>query len=325
MNASEIYARYGVQEVKMVDDTPQGLMMDTPNVCADCDIVMELVGIDYLCSMCGNTRIGVGGDLYKNHSETINTNIRITTGANKGRYHNISSDYSRTQLRSLEAQLFQLQSVWTGPAIARDVLIAAAAQYNNIQRTMPNIVYDYVGNVIGQKKFVKRRGVKNEVLGALIYVEGVRRGLIYKKRDIARFMVLETDGFARGEDIVRDLHARGVLDIPVDDEDIPDYVERYMESLKIERPEYKAFVIELVQQSEIVKLLMQSQIISKIAGAIWMLIRCCNLHIDHKKVEKATDNTMKNTFAKFTTGVAQHLSRFEYIFVKWGIPLPTRE
>jgi len=289
------------------------------NFCKDCNSPMQLDGIKYHCGMCGRMRKSiVHGN--RDRDNIVSGSIRITTGANKGRFYNITGDYTKTQMKIIVDQLAQNQSSYEGMSFPSNILNAAATQYNRIQKFITEDSIDEDGNVCGQKKFVRRGNIKDEVLAGLIYFEGVREKLVRKKRDIAMFMKLSTYGFSRGEDILRNLQAEGKIDIPVDEEPIEGYVDRYMDGLKINNPNYSAFVIEIVNLSETYMIGMSSQLSSKIVGAISVLITKCNLNITSAELEKATDNTKRNTSNKFYTIVMSNVGYFIPVFKKYNIP-----
>jgi transcription initiation factor TFIIIB Brf1 subunit/transcription initiation factor TFIIB len=126
---------------------------------------------------------------------------------------------------------------------------------------------------------VRRGNIKDEVLAGLIYFECIRASIVRKKKDIALFMKLPTNGFSRGEDILRNLQAEGKIDIPVDEEPIEGFVDRYLEELNLDNPNYIKFIVELVDESERRKIGMNSQLSSKAVGALWIIITQCGLNI----------------------------------------------
>jgi len=289
------------------------------NYCDDCNIPMIHNASEYQCGQCNQSKPFY--DMFKDYSDTSNRSIRITTGTNKGRFYNITNDYSKTQMKSIMDQLNQKQSEYSGPAFPHNILLAAAVKYNEIQKFITEDSIDEHGNVCGQKKFVRRGNIRDETLAGLIYFEGIREHLVRKKRDVAEFMKLHTCGFSRGEDILRSLHAEGKIDIPVDEEPIDGYIDRYMEALNLDKPSYVGFVTDIVNLSEQRKVGMSSQLSSKIVGAIWILIQRCKLGISSDKLEKATDNTKRNTFIKFYNVVNTNIKLFVGIFNKYNVPL----
>jgi hypothetical protein len=133
-------------------------------------------------------------------------------------------------------------------------------------------------------------------------------------------MNLHTQGFSRGEDILRSLHAMGKLDLPIDEEPIDGFVERYLEALNLENPAYSKFVIELVNRTEELKIGMNSQLSSKIVGSIWILIDKLKIQITAAQLEKSCDQTKKNTFMKFHKIVMENIDTLSPIFTANNIP-----
>lgn len=289
------------------------------NYCPDCKFPMELSGIEYHCRYCGLTQTNEM-DGCGDHEETVSSSIRITTGANSGRFYNTANDYTKTQKKIILDQLLQRQSSYNGPAFQVNILNAAATQYNCIQKFIKEDDLDENGYIQGQKKFVRRGNIKDEVLAGLIYFEGIREKIVWKKKDIAMFMGLVTGGFARGEDILRTFEAEGKIDIPVDEEPIEGFVDRYLEALNLDNVNYGKFITEIVEESEKRKIGMNSQLSSKIVGALWIIINKCHLNITAHQLEKAADNTKKNTFTKFYNVVFNNMGVFTHIFSKYGIP-----
>lgn len=308
-----------MSEVQMEDDELKY------NYCPDCKIPMTLSNNEHHCPACNLIRT-FDADTVGDHGESTSGNIRITTGTYKGKFYNLNNDYARTQRKLIETQLLHNNAVTKGPAIARDILIKSAAGYNSIQKMIVDEVIEIEGNdgeiiqSVSQKKFVRRGNIKDEVLAAFVYFECIRAGATRKKKDIAAFMQLQAGGFSRGEDILRTLHAEGKIDIPVDEEPTEDFVDRYLEALNLENPDYKGFILDLIELSEKRKIGMNSHISSKIVGAIWILIQQLNLPISAVQLEKAADNTKKNTFTKFQTVVRNSMNVFAPIFKEYKIP-----
>lgn len=282
------------------------------NYCVDCNTRMELSGSNYKCIHCGFT-VSNDPERGKDLDDTISGSVRITTGANKGRVRNGTNDYSNVQKKNLLCQLYQKQAKYTGPAFSKDILLAAVTQYGLGQKHIKQEGDD----------FVRRGGIRDEILSALIYYECIRAGNIRKKKDISAFMELATSGFARGEDIVLTWHAKEIINIPINEEPITGYADRYLEALGLEEPNYIKFITEIVQLSMNKKIAMSSQISSKIVGAIWIIITQLGLGITAKTIENATDNTKKNTFMKFCNLVYKMSSVFAPTFRKYDIPFPS--
>jgi hypothetical protein len=289
---------------------------ESVNCCPECSIIMTLSGIEYQCPECGFVRT-YHPDSCIDHDDVVSNSIRIGTGMNKGRFYNITADYAKTQMKFILNQLIQNSNNYKGKAFPMNVLRAAAEKYNTIQKIITESTFDTDGNEIGKKKFVRRGNIKDEVLAGLIYFEGIRENLVRKKKDISEFMKLPNAGFSRGEDILRNIEAEGKIDLPVDEEPMAGFIDRYLESLDLPEDLYKDFIIEIVEESEKRKLAMSSQISSKIVGVIWFIIVKCKLPITTQELEVATDNTKTNTFIKFYKILNARINIFEPIMKKY--------
>ncbi len=286
------------------------------NYCPDCNIPMTRNNAEYQCPEC---RLCISMGAESTSAEATAGVMRIGSGPNKGRYYNFGGDYAKTQRATIMKQLQQLQAIWLGNEFPISVLNQTADMYNDIQRlTLAELNENNVDEII--KKFVRRGNIKDEILAAILYFECIRAKIVRKKKDIAAFMRLPTNGFSRGEDILRELHADGRIDIPIDAEPMEGFIDRYMESMGLDDERFTPFIIEICELSEAKKIGMNSQTSSKIVGCFWILINHLRLPISALQLERAADNTKKNTFAKFSKVVVERMSIFGAIFDKYGIP-----
>ena len=264
------------------------------NYCGDCECAMNNAGTEYQCPKCGIIKQLVG-DAPNNNLDDMNgaSNLRISVVGGRGRFYNITSDYARAQRAAILHQLSTNNSKYIGPKFQKDILVKAANLYNDIQKM---IIPNESDEECKGKKFVKRGNIKDEVLAAIVYYECMRAEVTRKKKDVAMFMKLPTNGFSRGEDIIRSLSAEKRIEIPIDDNPSKDFIERYLEGLNLENENYKNFITDLVNKSEELRIGMNSQISSKVAGAIWILCDQLKLGINIAEIEKACDSCKKNTF-----------------------------
>lgn len=280
------------------------------NVCTLCGKAMFISHLTYVCD-CG--KIGeIAESCYDDNDETVGSSIKMMSGNRHRTYYNINSDYSKTQKKNINIQLIKKHNNATIP-ISPQVIKKVAELYNSIQKTV-------IETETGQKKFVRRGEIKNEVLAALIYYQCINDNFSRKKKDIACFMELSTNGFSRGESIVRNLVSNGKLNIVLDQNPMIDFLNRYFERLELD-DNYKDFVIRIIEHSENLKIGMDSHISSKVSGTIWLLIDALKLDIKISVVEIAADNTKKNTFVKFYKCVLQKMDVFREIFEVCEIPM----
>lgn len=285
------------------------------NYCPECRVPMALACGEYQCS-CG---IAVNNEVEcaKDHN-AVAAAIRISSGVNSGKFYNVTADYTKTQRKAIMAQLMTHQTRYQGAGFPRDVLNATATSYNNIQKAITEEVV--VDGVTKTKKFVRRGTIKSEILAALLFYECIRANIVRKKSDVAAFMELNTRGFSRGEIILRSMAVEGKIDMPIDsDERVDVIVEKYMEALDIKCDRYSRFVEDIVTLSEERRICMSSHLSSKVAGAMRVLISRTDLRVTDAELERATDNTKKNTFMRFHDAIFANMSVFIGVFAAHGI------
>lgn len=292
-------------------------MQEGANQCPQCHIEMTMYRGEYSCP-CGY-KLEVIIQRHDNDTTLSGGTIRMASGSKKGRVYTINGNNIQLRKRALMALLLQNNAQYTGPVIPMDVLHSVVDTYNNIQQVMTGV---------DEKKFVHRASIKNEILAGLIKFACIASNTTRKNKDIAKFMRLKTSGFAKGENILRELHAKGVINITVDEDPLAGYLDRYIEALELESVgidkatanTYKDFISELIMASEDYNICVKSQISSKIVGCLWIVIRMKKLNICCEQLEAATDNTKRNTFIKFYNAVFEFLTVFVDIFNKYGIP-----
>lgn len=289
-------------------DTQYGSVdLAADNFCPDCNVPVILSGVERSCPKCGLTSV------HTERSDTIiHSNIKRSAGGSKGKFYATNNDYTKTQRKTIINQLLvnnkyrEAQS--DGSPFPKNILTKTAEQYNGIQQI-----------VEGQKKFVRRGDIKNEILAALIYFNCIKEGISRKRKDCATFMGLEVEGISRGESILRELCAEGKINIEMEEESVSGYAERYVEALGLDGS-YIEFIIDLVNSTEELHIGMNSQISSKVVGAIRIVIQKKRLAIADDQIEKATDNTKKNTFNKFYKTVFDNIESLSDVFSRHNIP-----
>lgn len=338
----ELSARFDQLRMSLQEQLP-------PNYCPDCRIPMTISLGEYQCTGCA-LQVG-GAEETRDPEEVSGGSIRIATGVNKGRLYNPTADYAKAQLKAVILQLDKKHREYmncvdaqikaqTGPVTTdvravrvpfrRDVLAAAAGRYNEIQKFVTESSVDKDGKTV-TRKFVRRGNIRDEVLAALIYFEGIRLGVPRQKRDISLMMALPNCGFSSGEDILRTLQAQKLINIAIRDAPAEGYADRYIGALNLTNNQdgvpnktdrrYVDFVVGLVDISNQYKIGMNSQLSSKIVGAIWILIEALGLDVSYSRLEQVADNTKRNTFNKFAKIVKDHPLAFKCVFEKHGIPM----
>jgi hypothetical protein len=276
-------------------------------ICVDCNLALIVSGSELSCPSCGMvTTKGESG------MDTTAATGTIKIANSRGRYYNFSGDYSRTQRKVIEDQLNKNNNAINENKLPKNIITNVAAIYNTIQQ----MIVMCGGQ---EKKFVRRGNIKDEVLAAIIYYECIRSGVARQTKDIAEFMKLPVNGFSRGDDILRTIHRQKKLELPIDASNDELCANRYLESLGIMTPEYKTFIMDVVDVSERSYICMHSAISSKIVGTIWMLVSQLGLDVTIEKLENTADKIKKNTFMKFYVAVQHDPITFADIFRKHKI------
>ena len=290
--------------------------------CPTCAIPMQHIDIDYKCQTCGYTCIWEP----ETTTDISTGHFHICSGGNKGKFYNPITDYSKTQKRTLKDQFIRLADVYhdaypAATPIPERIIDQAIEIYNGIQKFA---IQHQSGAVTlgekpgdGERKFVRRGTIKDEILASLIYYICQNENRSRRKRDIAIFMKLTGQGFPRGEDIVKILAKQGVITLDMSEKPFT-YIERYLAVLQIDE-KYIDFITQVVELSDQNNICTRSQTSSKIVGAISILIQILGLKITSKQIEAACDNTKKNTFDKFAKEILSNMKIFAPLFREYGL------
>ena len=300
--------------------------------CSSCNIPMNKTNSGLECPTCHATKEVIGDirDCSEESTGVLKTSYGGQYGGKKTTVMS-NQDNSKSQKKQIVDQLTRLNEQYLGPKFPTAILESTAARYNDIQKTAVQI-FDENGEICGMKKFVRRSSIKDEILGALLYYECIDKECSRKKKDIADFMQLVSNGISRGDTILRDLHNSGKITIPIHIEPTNDFTKRYLISLDLYKFDeygdatetsirYYEFVEKLVARSNELRISWNSIGSSKIVGAIWILINKLNLNITHIALTNACDGIRKNTFTRFSKEVEAKISVFKDIFSKYEIPV----
>lgn len=281
-------------------------------VCSDCKIQMCIDDHEnsYYCPSCSRIcrLVGTGKDPEEYSRKSSLSRRRGVYTAN--------SDNSKAQIRQTCSQLINYDHAnVNGIKIQHNILYRVAVIYNTIQRAFANT----------DSKFIHRSRPHAEILGNLIYYECIRAGVPRKKRDIAMFMMMPDEGISRGCDILQNLYAEGIIDLPFDKETTEDITEKYLTILQLDKNQddyqrYKGFVIDLIHLANRQKLGLNSLNSSKVVGAIWILVQYAKLPISVADIEQKCDKIRKNTFSGFSKIITSEILKFIDVFHKYNIP-----
>lgn len=282
------------------------------NICPSCDMLLSYIKEqdEQSCGNCGFIRNG-GGEAGITKG-AINGCIRVMSKNNKVRVYSIATDNSRLQQKSIVDLMMSRDNEYPEQKIPKGIIMATVNIYNEMQK---NIVTEE------DKPFVKRGSIRHEVLASILFYKCIEMGSPRRKRDIATYMQLQTSGFCRGEQIMRNIMTmnKGIdikLDICVAVAD--GFASRYLAMLGID-PKYEAFIVDFIAKTEEINIGMASQTSSKVAGVIWILIRGLGLKFSRAELEKATNGCKQNTYMKYCNAVAVASPVLEPIFKEYGV------
>jgi hypothetical protein len=294
------------------------------NIC-ECGEEMQEISNVYVCGNCSKRRDVPTSEERSQSSRTV----VVGSGAKRRLYNIPANPYETKRLAVLNELRARNHAVLPILCISDDILVLVAEHYSDAQKNNKcTIVHSETEEPLGEAAWVHRGSIKDEILAALIYFTAHTLGVAKKKRDIAKFMNLQNEGFSRGEDMVRKLVSQQVINVQIDIETPNIFAVRYLEALGLEHDWHVDFVVEVVEYAANSHWCLNCQLSSRVAGAIWMLVhgvplnRLAGQRITDDQIEKHTDNTKKNTFRKIIDVVVQNNDRFKHIFEKYNVAFP---
>jgi hypothetical protein len=279
------------------------------DICGDCGVRMETSEREdgaVVCPGCGVMRQFEAFE----PTERVNSKFSVGVGPNR-RYLNLTQSYQPVQLNNLVAYFTARHREYKGEmTIPATITAIVAKTYNELQKLTADGIINasYRGNV------------KDQILAALIYFTCLKHGIARSRREVKEFMGLDhTSGITQGEAIVRGLNANGHIDVVVT-ETAGIRAARYLEALKI--PTGVEFIADCVSFAEDNFLCVQSQLNSKVVGALWLFIRYSRINVTDDEIE-AVAGTRRSTFMKFVSLVMsrEYFPAFVPIFERNHVPL----
>lgn len=313
---------------KEIDDifepTIKFTVLDKTDTCTKCNQKMLLFNNIIKCKQCGKELPNLT-HTDENMSISASTNCNVDSkgyssfkmtgkGSKRNQKSMLKSCATYTNYRKLTT--LRHMNNWNnkniedpkGIFIPKHVIIQANEEFDKIKR----------------HKCVYRSEGKDGVLSALLYYACYTNNITKTPAEIARFSGIEEKFHSLGDRILHRLHEQGIIEIPVKIYPIPDYVDRYMDLLDINRM-YRQFIIDLIARAEAKKIhvLHDSKATTRVIGAIYMLItRIPSLsHITKEKIETVCDIS-KSTFLRYYSTIWTFYKKFKKVFKYHRIPMP---
>jgi len=277
--------------------------------CPDCLEVMIISHGDLVCPKCGRMRV-----YEEQKSDVPNVNcVRLQLAYGRRCSYTLTSDQTKSQREAVyDFLLAKNRAASDDQRMPNYILHAVSVLYNDIQKASAK----------DGAPFIRRGDIKGEILAAILYYVGIREGIIRHKRRVANFLRLKSDGFSRGEDILRSLVAKGVLSIPQDNIIMSQYADYYcsvilasVDQAIIE--EAREFVMEIMILAIKNHVCVQNQPVSKVVGAIWFFIVHRGLNVSPGSVEKLAGGVKKNTFMHLYNAIIRNRMVFGATLAKY--------
>lgn len=295
-------ALYALMDIDMVGCVELGH-------CGDCRKNMDLVGENYICGDCGRVE-----KYYEQGSEKQLSNTRLVIRTSRGNTstYNHTHDHSAQRLQELIKTFDANSRQYTGPAIPPAVLHKTAQIY---------IELDNKAKTVKDLRLRYRGGNKSQILARMIYYICIREGIHRTFSEIATFMQMpQKTRCATGENIIRKLQAAKIIDVVVDE--TPQIIAgRYLELFQLS-PHLSEFVGEVIKIAQECNIMMQSRMISKTIGVVWLL--CCRFRakITLESFEGIT-GVRATTFSVFINLITndENFLAFYPLYKKYAVPL----
>jgi hypothetical protein len=278
-----------------------------------CNKPMLVKQNNYICTVCGT----MGDTPDDNPSSYKYNSLGITT--------NVNGNQKRIYATSDKASI-QLKALWESVSgklgssdIPLDIWQKVIDLYHQLQENVRVIRYDENGKECGSDPYVRRDPLRSQIIAALLYFVCNASGHARCKSQIISIMKLDGNTFSKGEQEVRKLVKDGYIELDIEATDtniegvIYSYATIYLTRLNILTPVRCEFIYRVIQRSKELFIEANRHLISRVVGAVWLIVELEKLDIPTEKVERSTD-TQKCTASKFVAGVYNHYFEFTDIF-----------
>lgn len=178
---------------------------------------------------------------------------------------------------------------------------------------------------IKDHKKVYRKDGKKGVIGSCIYYACYNNGISKTPSEIAQFSGIEDKFHSRGDRELRALSEMGIIDLPAKINPINDYIDRYLQILKIDT-KYKSFLTDMIKRANEKKIhiLYDSKSNTKACAVIYILVeRVASLRaIITDETISSVCNISKTTFIRYYKIICEYYRKFKKVFKRHGIPMP---
>ncbi len=287
--------------------------------CKNCNIQMQPdINNTLTCKSCGIIKnIMVDNLEYEPSMSGYNTssNFHIPIKCvGKDAFHyqkqlrNNTSEYSKIQESNLRRQLEQLNYKSSEKLIIpKNILMNVLEQYKIIRDTSK----------------IHRGDILKGIMGSLVYYECLKGNIVRKPKEISNWYSISENDLSKGDKILRDLDEKGILKLPIHEDNNELYIVSYLKRTQISL-EYKDFLLELLNRIETLKLgNPNARLSTKISALIFLIVISKGINIQPEELSTEF-NISISTFKSYYTEIFKSRMFIEDILNKYNIELPKK-
>ena len=302
----------------IVDDITQDINTNDNNykLCINCNRYMNIdINNMYICIECG----------YIKHMITENNNYETSTtnyNTNNTFYmpikcvgplshtiqkciRNNTSEYRIIQENNIKNKILHFNYNCDKINIPHNFITAAIDQYKKIRNN----------------KRVYRGDILNGIICGLIYYECLKESNAVNPKDIANWAGISETNMSKGDKIIKILQGDGIITLHENENMDYDFIKSYLIKLNIDQ-RYLPFLYELLQTINMYKLCnINSRIITKTAGLMYLIVRCENLNVAADEIVNECV-ICASTFKTYYTNLLKHKDIITPVFEKYEMSFP---
>ena len=259
--------------------------------CSECNVQMQPMEYGYACPSCNrseNINMHVDDQTMANNNsnDICSTALKFVGSDIRGLNQTIikfTADNKKTQDLTTSRQLLRCNDQFKNRKIPKTILMAVAEQFSIIQKS----------------GYVLRGNIRLGTLAACLSFECVRQNITKKPQEIARFFGIEETHLSKGDKLLRELYAKGIIDIPIHHNPINSYLIQYFELLSIDT-KYIQFATDIIERTAGDDIIGEnsSKPSTQCVGVIWLLNILEDLKISRSVISTACTIT-KPTYERY--------------------------
>lgn len=178
--------------------------------------------------------------------------------------------------------------------------------------------------VLRKNKFVKRSDSRKGLIGACIGKECERAKITKTDAQLAKMVGVSETNISTGRKELQNFHNEKIIDIPQNQDPIPDLINAHFEDFRINE-KYKKFVLELLQRIQKKKIdeIETAYATTKCIGAIYTLSSLVDLGITHEQIAAKCGNISRGTYINIYNAIIKNEKKLRKVFVRNSIPTPS--